>query len=653
MRYDDRLATVLRLPTPGRNIARVQLTQLLDLLGAAPSEARGDLLDAAYLRVSALCTEFPDAEIAVMLGQPGLRLRSPRLVASLSHAAPAVARAALHAARLEEASWLDLIPALPPACWSMLWQRRDLTPGPRELLARLGGGRVALANAGGVVAAGDDRGGEVKPAAPADSAPVTLSLAPPKNLAEGPPHSVVEDPVGGATAAMGVANPADTPPSRINTEASAATPPTPTAQPPADEDIGAIVRRIEAFRRTREAAQREGAAPLPYSQDAPRLPLGEEPGVPLATAFDVETDCDGCVIRADAGIAPMVVGLWLGDIGEDLVAEQGAGYPGALAELIRHQQPIRGVSTQLTGAPAISGAWQLDAIPQFDLLGGRFIGYLGRFRRRAPVNATTPAPVCQPGENAAGDGLSADSHADRLRQALHELRTPVNAIQGFAEIIQQQLFGPTPHEYRALAAVIAADAARMLAGFEELERLARIDSGAMELTAGTSDLADCVCGTLARLERHTTAHAIALELDGIARPLTLALAPIETERLCWRLLATLVAVAGHGESLSLRLTRKAGLARMSVSLPAALVALIDAEGEAALFRASVHPEQEGPSAGMFGTGFALRLARAEARVAGGGLTVERERDGTTLCLYLPGLTEIDTGHSVEPRGKFS
>ena len=55
---------------------------------------------------------------------------------------------------------------------------------------------------------------------------------------------------------------------------------------------------------------------------------------------------------------------------------------------------------------------------------------------------------------------------------LHELRTPVNAIQGFAEVIQQQLFGPTPHEYRALAAGIAGDAARILSAFEELDRLA-------------------------------------------------------------------------------------------------------------------------------------------------------------------------------------
>ena len=41
-------------------------------------------------------------------------------------------------------------------------------------------------------------------------------------------------------------------------------------------------------------------------------------------------------------------------------------------------------------------------------------------------------------------------------------------------------------------------------------------------------------------------------------------------------------------------------------------------------------------------GFALRLARAEARAAGGSLMVE----GTSLCLRLPGLTQNATGHSL-------
>ena len=251
--------------------------------------------------------------------------------------------------------------------------------------------------------------------------------------------------------------------------------------------------------------------------------------------------------------------------------------------------------------------------------------------------------------------IAPDSESDRLRQLLHELRTPVNAIQGFAEIIQQQLFGPTPHEYRALAAVIAADAARMLAGFEELERFARIDSGAMELAGGESDLAGCVASALARLEQHTTARGIALQLDGdflrgddgAIAALPVALAEIETERLCWRLLATLAATATAGETLHLVLHHAGADACLDLQLPRALAELSDA----ALFHASVATPGDAPSAGMFGTGFTLRLAGVEARAAGGKLI----RNGANLRLTLPGgrlpdLTENPASHSDATRG---
>jgi hypothetical protein len=88
-------------------------------------------------------------------------------------------------------------------------------------------------------------------------------------------------------------------------------------------------------------------------------------------SFDFASDGEGRIVWAEARVAPMVVGYGLGGNG-----------PGANA--VRLHQPFRAVPITLAGAPAIAGDWQVDAVPRFDPLGGRYIGHLGRSRRPAP-----------------------------------------------------------------------------------------------------------------------------------------------------------------------------------------------------------------------------------------------------------------------------
>ena len=57
-----------------------------------------------------------------------------------------------------------------------------------------------------------------------------------------------------------------------------------------------------------------------------------------------------------------------------------------------------------------------------------------------------------------------------------------------------------------------------------------------------------------------------------------------------------------------------------------------------IFAAETRPSGGALSAGIFGAGFSLRLARAEARVAGGDLT----RIGDRLVLSLPLLAMQDS-----------
>ncbi len=376
----------------------------------------------------------------------------------------------------------------------------------------------------------------------------------------------------------------------------------------AEAGIGALVRRIEAFQR----ARREGGT-------APRLPLEETRPFDAeltrhGQAFDFATDVEGVVSWADPALAPLAVGLQLGPPRPGAVATLDETSARALARRL----PVRGARIALVGPPEIAGEWRVDAAPVFAPATGQFAGYQGRMRRPQPTAARQP-----------------EGTADRMRQLLHELRTPVNAIQGFAELIQQQMFGSAPNEYRALAAAVAVDAARIMAGFDEIDRLARLETGSLRLDEGECDLREVLGRTLRRLEGVLRPRSSRIELATHGSPFTVGMDEADAMQLAWRLLATLAGALAPGEIVDLILTGDGEQVMLDADLPAALA------GNGDPFAASAPAYPRAISAGMFGTGFTLRLARAEAMAIGGTLEPDEDR----LRLVLPVLTVSRGAHT--------
>jgi hypothetical protein len=395
------------------------------------------------------------------------------------------------------------------------------------------------------------------------------------------------------------------------------------AQPPpapseGAEGIAAIVRRIEAFRRSRQAGTRQFDEARPASGEAaPWLPLGEfaREASPAPLAIRFVSGADGRIIAAEAPFAAMLAGMPLGFADPLAPARCDAG----TARALLRRGPVREGRIEIEGAAALAGAWRIDAAPRFAAHGGRFLGYRGILRR--PAAAALP---------------TADTAADRLRQLLHELRTPVNAIQGFAELIQQQLFGPTPHQYRSLAAGIAADSAAVLAGFEEIDRLVRLETGRGEEISGTCDLTRVLDRLLAQLQPGMGARGAGFAFEAAGNA-PVAMAESEAERMLWRVLALLATEALPGETVTLELAAQRDGVALAIAMPQALAEREDA----ALFAVVPAADPGAPALGLLGGGFALRLARAEAKAARGSL----ERDGARLVLRLPGLTPSADPHS--------
>ena len=68
------------------------------------------------------------------------------------------------------------------------------------------------------------------------------------------------------------------------------------------------------------------------------------------------------------------------------------------------------------------------------------------------------------------------SDPDSLRELVHEIKTPLNAIMGFAEIIEGQYLGPADRGYRERAAEIGRQARLLLTAIDDLDFAAKVHS---------------------------------------------------------------------------------------------------------------------------------------------------------------------------------
>lgn len=597
MFFDDRLATVLRHRAAGENAARTQFRQLLDLLGNRKYGRDEALIAAAWLRLGALGEQIKPSERARIISEPGWRFRSSELAAHLAEDEPEVAAAALARAHLEEEDWEELIPRLPIRARGFLRLRKDLPQGALDILEMLGVSDRGLPLPEGMAEETD------KAEAPAHD-PVEGEHEEPSRVIDLDDYLILRD---DQQIADNKPDATDAEPETLAETGEAA-----AKQP---SDIAALVDRINNFQRARSFEAED-------AELSPRLPLEDidEGYKPQVTGFGFATDAAGRIEWADPHVAPMVVG-------KRMVRQRQLGSPIAADPFSRAfmaRQPIETAPTSLEGAPAITGEWVVDAEPRFTRTGGRFQGYVGRFRR--PYEDKSISPAAREG--------------DRVRQLLHELRTPVNALQGFAEVIQQQLFGPAPHEYRALAANIAGDAARILSGFDELERLARLESGTQEMLSGTSDIATLVARMTTQLQPVLAPRMAGIETaPDFPANLYVALHEDESEALVWRILATLAGIASAGETLVLELQAHEDEAILTCDLPERL------RREDDIFAAQVGPSAKGPRAGLFGAGFSLRLASAEAVAARGSVN----RADNHVKLVLPLASREDSVAGAEAR----
>ncbi|MDE2110686.1 MAG: PAS domain S-box protein [Alphaproteobacteria bacterium] len=236
------------------------------------------------------------------------------------------------------------------------------------------------------------------------------------------------------------------------------------------------------------------------------------------------------------------------------------------------------------------------------------------------------------------EGLRKAEEANRAKSAFlaamsHELKTPLNAVIGFSEIIKNELFGPAGQPaYIAYAADIYASGTKLLSIVNDVLDVARLEGGALTIDPQVCDTRDLADGAI-KAARRLTGDSRHVPVDAIR---TLPQICVDASRLrqaITNLLANALKFTPEGGSVSVRVwLEKTG--GVSIAVVDTGIGMAPERVAAALepFR-----QLDGSLARRFeGAGLGLSIAKALVELHGGTLAVESEPGrGTTVTIALP------------------
>ena len=356
----------------------------------------------------------------------------------------------------------------------------------------------------------------------------------------------------------------------------------PGEEAPPVPSISDVVARIERLRRGRAEAAAGADEAAAAAAGAPTL-------------FRWECGPSGEIVWVEGAPRGSLIGRSIAR------AEEGEGVEQEVERAFAMRSPFRDARFLLPGEGALAGEWKISGVPAFEPSDGRFAGYRGIALREAGGALDSG----RYGQSA----LLTDPNS--LRELVHEIKTPLNAIIGFAEIIDAQLLGPADRRYRTRAAEIVAQARLLLSAIDDLDFAAKLQSDRHRPGSGT-DLAMLLEQIAAGMRQGASPNAPQLELSIETRRRRCALEPALAERLVTRFCTALLGAAADGEQVVVHLDNSNGRCLLWVRSPPGLDA---ADGD--------------PASG----GFSLRLVRGLARIAGGDLTITKAR----ITLALPEL----------------
>jgi PAS domain S-box-containing protein len=247
--------------------------------------------------------------------------------------------------------------------------------------------------------------------------------------------------------------------------------------------------------------------------------------------------------------------------------------------------------------------------------------------------------------------ITAEKRAEQMRKAVeraelanraksefvarmsHALRTPMNGILAFAQLMELDETHPLPPVHRESVRHIHTAGAHLLALINEMLDLSRIEAGQMELAIGRVEVATAVRACLdlvAPMARERRIQLIDATAD--ARALAVQADPLRLSQLLVNLVSNAIKYNRPGGTVRLACA-PAGAGRIEIRVEDDGIGLTGEQLEG-LFQSFNRLGLE--HSAVEGTGLGLVITKRLIELMGGNITIESApRRGTTVSVFLP------------------
>lgn len=211
----------------------------------------------------------------------------------------------------------------------------------------------------------------------------------------------------------------------------------------------------------------------------------------------------------------------------------------------------------------------------------------------------------------------------------HDLKSPLNAVIGFAEIMEAEIRGPLPAAYKDYPGLIRDSGQTLLRLVEDMLAFAKSEAGTYQLDIAAMDIAASGESVLRQSQAMADKAGVTLRL--VAEGEVVAMADADAVRRIWdNLVSNAIKYSAEGDTVTLTATSRGSISQLQVRDTGAGM---DADDLARIAK----PFAQGRNAkGRAGTGLGLAMVQRLTEMQDGQVEIRTAPGaGTTVIVRLP------------------